>query len=345
MAFTLLLLFIAAFVAFCLSTVCGGGAGLLLLPLLGRVLPVAEVPAALTFGTATSSVSRIAAFRDSVRWDVVRIFVPAALPGAVIGAISLRYVNPAYVELLMGIFLIANLPELFRKQAAASGPGNLRPHRLAIIGFAAGFISGLTGAVGMLFNRVYLRLGLTKEQIVATRAANEVTLHLTKLIMYAAFGLISKNALGFGILVAVAAVLASYFMKRVLPKIRESLFRKAGYAAMILSGLMLFDNARGTLARENNAMIRVIAIENGAEATLGWRGKLWEIEAKFSGGIEVEREIPFATLHDEKQAHLLSLRSSGETILIEEVYSLFSPMSYEAYYLLEGRLMRKIKFR
>jgi uncharacterized membrane protein YfcA len=33
---------------------------------------------------------------------------------------------------------------------------------LAIIGFLAGFVSGITGAVGLLFNRFYLKFGLKR---------------------------------------------------------------------------------------------------------------------------------------------------------------------------------------
>lgn len=71
-----LLLFGCAVLAFSLSAVCGGGAGLLLLPVLGSVLPGAQVPAALSVGTISSSISRIVAFWPRIRWDVVAWFVP-----------------------------------------------------------------------------------------------------------------------------------------------------------------------------------------------------------------------------------------------------------------------------
>lgn len=71
----------AAFLVFVASTVTGGGAGLTLL-LLRLILPVASIPGALSIGTPASSVSRIVLFRRHIRWDVVRRFVPAALPAA-----------------------------------------------------------------------------------------------------------------------------------------------------------------------------------------------------------------------------------------------------------------------
>lgn len=59
----LMLVFIGAFVAFGISVFAGGGAGLVLIPLLGLVLPPASVPAALSIGMAVSSASRLTSSR------------------------------------------------------------------------------------------------------------------------------------------------------------------------------------------------------------------------------------------------------------------------------------------
>ena len=98
---------------------------------------------------------------------------------------------------LMGLFLMANLPLIFRPTVELETTNPLPKGYLAIIGAAAGFVSGLTGAVGLLFNRFYLRYGLQKEEIVATRAANEVLLHVVKLALYSSFGLLTGKALTF----------------------------------------------------------------------------------------------------------------------------------------------------
>ena len=163
---------ICALFAFSLSAVCGGGAGLILIPLLKTLLPAANVPAALSIGTAASSISRIAVFKSAIDWKIVRWFVPAALPSVWLGAYLLRYLNPLYVELILGLFLVGNLPMLFRTGKPAGTIKDLPIFYLAVIGTAAGFVSGLTGAVGLLFNRFYLLFGLSKEQILATMAAN-----------------------------------------------------------------------------------------------------------------------------------------------------------------------------
>lgn len=46
----------------------------MLIPVLNRFLPVVQVPAALSIGTASSSVSRIAIFYRDINWKVVSYF-------------------------------------------------------------------------------------------------------------------------------------------------------------------------------------------------------------------------------------------------------------------------------
>ncbi|WP_435523770.1 TSUP family transporter [Chryseobacterium indoltheticum] len=106
---------------------------------------------------------------------------------------------------------------------------------LIIIGFCAGLVSGITGAIGLLFNRFYLRFGLTKEEIVATRAINEVFLHLIKLIIYISLGLYSDAALWLGLTIAVGTVISSFTVKYILPYLSEFVFKKIGYGAMVFS--------------------------------------------------------------------------------------------------------------
>jgi uncharacterized membrane protein YfcA len=208
----LVLIFFCSFLAFSVSAVCGGGAGLLLMPALGLYLPVVQIPSALSIGTFSSSLSRIIIFFTRIRWSIVRWFVPTAVPAVFLGVWLLHFVNPLYLEIVMGIFLISNLPLLFRRKGVVSAAAHTSSKLLLIIGFLAGFLSGLTGAVGLLFNRFYLRYGLSKEEIVATRAANELILHVIKLCLYFSFGLITTKVVGIGCTIAIAGFLSTWFM-------------------------------------------------------------------------------------------------------------------------------------
>lgn len=252
MTTTLFIIFIASYVAFSISAVCGGGAGLMLIPLLGQLLPISQVPAALSIGTFSSSTSRLIVFRKNICWHIVKYFVPTALPAVWLGAWLLQYVNPIYLEIAMGIFLFGNLTLLFKRPKELNEKVVPSNFVLGLIGFIAGFLSGLTGAVGLLFNRFYLRYGLTNEEVVATRAANEVILHLVKIVLYSLFGLIAMQVVSVGIAVAISAILSAWTMKWILPRLSLTSFKKIGYSAMVLSGVLLLSASGSHLLTANH---------------------------------------------------------------------------------------------
>lgn len=338
-------IFLVAFIAFALSMVCGGGAGLLLIPVLGYVLPAAQVPAALSVGTSISAITKLYLFFRQINWHIVKHFLPAALLGVLIGAWLLSYLAPMYIELCMALFLVSNLPSVFKKPSTAhTTQRRYSTHFLTFIGLLAGFISALTGAVGVLFNGVYLRYGLTKEEIVATRAANEIYLHLVKLCLYAWFGLLTHEALYIGLWVAVAAVAATYGMKYVLPKISIRIFSKVGYGAMVLSGLILLNSAVIRIQEAHDPNVHIARVSKGYDATFNWDDLIYTIEFKYGEGFEFERIIPFSQLDLARQNHVHAEDIGAEKVVIEKVYSM-KKISYEAYfYDSSNQLIKKVKF-
>jgi len=342
MVLTLVIIFIVSYIAFSLSAICGGGAGLLLLPVLGRILPVSQVPAALSIGTFTSSFSRIIAFKKNIRLDIVKWFVPAAVPAVWVGAWLLKFVNPLYLQVLMSLFLISNLPLLFKKPKQINIVKAPHRYSLVIIGFLAGLLSGLTGAVGLLFNKFYLRYELTKEEIVATRAANEIIMHVIKIILYTLFGLISKEVIALGITVAIASLLSTFTVKYILPFIKEILFKKIGYLAMAISGLVMLTQSSNTILIQNNGAISTRGISDGMEAKLKWQNANFAMELTYDEGFEFEQMISMNDLNKELKRKVLAQKNNADKIVVEVVYSL-SKVSYEAYYFEKNKLIRQLE--
>ncbi|MDP8568382.1 sulfite exporter TauE/SafE family protein [Methylophilus aquaticus] len=333
-------LFIAALLAFSISLICGGGAGLLLIPILGYSLPAAQVPAALSIGTSVSSVTKIVLFFHEIEWRIVKLFLPAAIAGVFFGAWLLSYLAPMYVELCMAVFLLSNLPYLFKKESTTAHAAHPPAYLLPFIGLLAGAISGLTGAVGVLFNRFYLRYGMSKEQIVATRAANEIILHIIKLILYACFGLFTLKVLMLGLIVALAAILSTTLMKRMLPAISIRLFSKIGYSAMVISGVVLFNSAIINIQRAHNPAIYIQHVAKGYDAEISWDDVFYTVEFKYNEGFEFEKIVPLASLPAEKQQWLAGQRAGAHKIVIEKVYAVGS-ISYEAYFYDASNVLRK----
>ncbi|MGN6481501.1 sulfite exporter TauE/SafE family protein [Luteibacter sp.] len=244
-----LAIFVCTVIAFSLSAVSGGGAGLLLMPVLRTGMSLASVPVALTVGSTMSSAARIGTLVRHVDWSIVRWFVPWSLPGVGMGVWLLQHVSPLYVELFMGVFLLANVVALRRKVSEPPELRQLRPCHFGVLGMVAGVVSGLTGAVGLLFNGFYLRHGLAREAVVATRAANEITVHAVKLALYAASGLVNREAMGIGAIMGVGAIVSALAVKHILPRVSEAAFHNLNRVAMTVAGLIMASASVSELVR------------------------------------------------------------------------------------------------
>ena len=162
--------------------------------------PTSVVPFSLTIGTFTSSASRIIVFKRTFvgKYFFVRSFFnPSSLARSLVDKICQSTVFATYSRFI----LLANLPELLVEPRNNKRQEEKTLSKIYISNsrFLAGFISRHHGCNWTLFNRFYLRYGLTKEEIVATRAANEIFLHSIKLIIYLILGLYSSSALWLGL--------------------------------------------------------------------------------------------------------------------------------------------------
>ena len=331
------LLFFGTIFAFWLSAICGGGASLILIPILNLLLPASVVPFSLTIGTFTSSVSRIAVFKKHINWKIFFWFVPFSIPAVLIGAYLIKYINPNYLQLIVAFFLIANVPQLFKKVKNDETDEKASPkYVLAIIGFLAGFISGITGAIGLLFNRFYLKFGLKKEEIVATRAANEVFLHLIKLVIYISLGLYSNLALWLGLTIAVATIISSYTVKYILPYLSENLFRKIGYGAMVVAGITLLIGTSDKIIQQDKLGVTIAK----SESIISWRSTDFVIEFAFDDGLEIERPIHPKELPNHLKTKYDSLKNHYDIIHLEKVFTFRNEPSYEFYCYKDNQLTK-----
>jgi uncharacterized protein len=344
MTFNIILLFLGTIIAFWISAICGGGASLILIPILNLIMPSYVVPFSLTIGTFTSSVSRIVVFKRHIKWQIFFGFVPFSIPSVLLGAWLIKYVNPNYLQLIVAFFLLLNLPELFKSKKKESE--NQKPYPkylLIIIGFCAGFVSGITGAIGLLFNRFYLRFGLKKEEIVATRAANEIFLHFIKLIIYILIGLYSNTALWLGLTIAVATIISSYTVKYILPYLSEFLFKKIGYGAMVLSGIILLMGTSDKIIHDDKISFTTNHRSNESESIISWRNTDFVIEFAFDDGFEIERPINYSELPDRLKEKHDDLKIRYDKIYLEKVFTFSKEPVYEFYCYKENVLVTKLE--
>lgn len=331
-----LIIFTISFIAFCISALSGGGAGLLLIPVLGQFLNPVQVPVAITIGTATSSLTRILMFHKNIQWRMVSWIVLSSLPGVALGAYLLSYLNPTIIELFLSLFLISNLIMIFKKGSEKEVNTNLPNWLLIIVGFSIGLISSLVGAVGVLYNRIYFRYGLTNEEVIATRAANEIVIHLVKLGIYTWLGILGVEALKLGALVAISSVLATIIVKLFINKIPRKVFMKIGYAAMVVSGLFMLNDATMSIRTEHDPHITSNFTPEGGLFNLMWDNQHYALTFKGDDGLNLNKHLELASFSNPLRSKIRNMCVRSQRMFVREVYG-FHDTDYEVHCLYKNR--------
>ena len=240
-----LVLFLAAFVAWVVSTVAGGGGGTLMIPIIAWVANPKAVAPAITLGTLLSSPVRVWLFWRHIDWRIVRWYLPGAIAGAVLGGYVFANIPPQWVKVLAGIFLLSTLLQYRFGENRRSFP--MRAWVFLPLGFVVAAISGMIGEAGPVLNPFFLNYGTEKEAMIGTKAVNSFFMQLTKLTSYAAFGAMTREFWIYGIAIGVAATLASWVGKRLLGRMEGKRFRQAVIAVMVITGALMLWQERGAI--------------------------------------------------------------------------------------------------
>lgn len=232
---------LGSLVVFILSTLTGGGASLLLMPLVATVVGVKAVAPVMTISIGMSSASKMLFFFKNIDWKLFRYLFPSTIIGSVIGAHMFAILSSDFLQILIGLFLVSTIFQL--KETKNVNRFKIKTWHFIPIGFVVAFISGLIGGVGPLMNSCFLNYGINKESLLGTRSANAIVLHATKIISYAYLGYVTPKVLKYGFTIGIVSLVAVYFGKIILSKISDTAFRKIVVTSMVASGfLMLWQN-------------------------------------------------------------------------------------------------------
>ncbi|WDF70807.1 sulfite exporter TauE/SafE family protein [Sphingobacterium oryzagri] len=239
----IIFLVIGVIITFILSVLSGGGASLLLMPVITAFIGVRGVAPIMTIGITFSSFSKVFYFWKFIDWKLFSWLFPSTIIGSVIGAMLLAEVPTNMLQVIIGIFLVSTVIQIKPRKRSVSLWPKIKAWHFAPMGLVVSFLSGLIGGVGPLMNSAYLNYGMSKEGLLGTRSANAILLHVTKIISYSFLGLVDMRILKYGLLVGVAASIGTYFGKQLLGHISESTFRQIVVVSMVVSGVfMLFKN-------------------------------------------------------------------------------------------------------
>ncbi len=236
-----LLLFLFGFVAFTVSTIAGGGGALILVPLVGFFVREDAVAPLVQMGNFIGRPTRIALFWKNIRWDISKIYIPFAFVGAFLGAWLFASLSMKWLQLVLGVFLVSTIFQYrFGKKTMSF---QMKRWYFAPLGFVVSFLSSLIGATGAVLNPFYLNYGVTKEDLIGTKAINSFLVAMVQLPTYAFFGKLYGEMWYMGLSIGLGAALGNFVGKKWLTKISDKRFLSYVLILMVVSGVVLIIKA------------------------------------------------------------------------------------------------------
>ena len=220
-----------------ISTLAAGGGALTFLPAASWLLDPRSIPPILAIASVASSLQRCWLYRESIRPRIVASNVPGLMLGIGLGAFVLRDLDPRWLSLLVGGFLIWTSVQHFHSgKTLVVDP---RPRTFAAASFVAGTLSTVVGASGPIMNPIYLGAGIVKEAMIGTKAASTLCMQVLKIAAFLSLGLLGREVLVAGLAVGVGTFVGNAVGARLLRQISLKRFKDAVHAIVLLAGLSM----------------------------------------------------------------------------------------------------------
>ena len=221
---TILILCGASLFTSVVSAVLGMAGGIMLLAVLLLFLePAVAIPIHAIVQLASNS-SRVVIHASEVRGDLLWPYALLLLPAGIVTVPLIQYAPADALRLAIGGFVIV---ATWRSRWLLLGldPGRIpiRP-RFALVGAAAGALGPLVGATGPFIAPFFLGIGLTRFELIGTKAACQATGHLAKMILFgiAGFGFLRFGPLMFAMVACV--ITGTWLGTRLLHRIDDDRF-------------------------------------------------------------------------------------------------------------------------
>ncbi len=241
-----LLLVLASFIAWFISSLAGGGSPFIIMPMVNFLLEPQAIPPVVTTGMLLGNLQRVFLFWQDVDWQLTWWYLPGAVSGAILGAFVFTQTDLQWLQVMLGLFLVSSVFSFgFGKKEQSF---QVKAWFFLPAGFLYAFLSGLIGSIGPVLNPFYLNYGLVKEKMIATKSAHVLVVHIVKMVTYAAFGALTLPYLGYGLVIGLAAAPGNWLGQRALQKISDEQFRQFVIALVTISGLLILWEQRDFFA-------------------------------------------------------------------------------------------------
>lgn len=223
----------------------GGALGGLAVPLMTMWISPRDAAAVMLPILILTDFMGIGAWRGKASLPDLRLLVPGAVVGIVVGTLAFGVMSDRLVKGSIGLIAVAfSLDRLVRHGGKPPGEGRPPERRWAwLAGIASGFTSTLAHAGGPPMVAYLLGRGLPRQIFVATSVYYFTFINVAKLPFYLALGLFTRDNLLTALMLSPLVPVGVWLGLKVLRHIPERPFYLFATTALGLSGVQLLWSA------------------------------------------------------------------------------------------------------
>lgn len=226
---------ILAFFAEVIGTIGGFGSSVFFVPIANFYFDFQSVLGLTALFHFSSNLSKIALFRKGIDKRLLLYLGLPSLIMVIIGGYGSAYFNAWYLELLLGIFLIALSSLFIIKKDLVIKAGK----KQAVIGGGlSGLMAGILGTGGAIRGLTMAAFNLNKNTFIATSAFIDFFIDFTRTFIYYDNGYIHKHNIKYVPYLFVIGFVGTYTGKYLLKFIPQNQFKRISLALIFLIGII-----------------------------------------------------------------------------------------------------------
>lgn len=224
----------------------GGAFALMGVPLLALVMPPVQAAALLLPVLLMMDAVSLWTWRGFYDRALLRLMLPSAMVGIMVGALAAAFTSDAMVRLLVGVVALVFVARETVWKAGSTPFQGHRPVLAWVCGTAAGFTSFVAHAGGPPYQIYAMPLRLNPKVFTGTSVIFFAVVNLVKVVPYAALGQFDSTTLLSGLLMLPLAVLATLAGAAIVRRMRGDVFYRFMYAMIALvAAKLVWDGLTG----------------------------------------------------------------------------------------------------
>ena len=217
----------------------GGSVSLISIPLMTFVMPLNQALAILLPILIFSDFISAYKFRKEFDLNTLKLMVPFAAIGAIIGASTFSFFSESYLKFILGVMGFVFAFHYFFLKKDANKPVEANYFKGAICSAVAGFTSFCAHSGGTPTSIYLLPLRLKKEIYVGTRIIFFTCINLVKLPFYLYLSMVNTSSFTQSLILLPLSVFGIFVGYKLLKIIEESLFYNAIYILILVASTKL----------------------------------------------------------------------------------------------------------